>query len=126
MELAPTFMGATKFRPSIAGRRRAYIDLVIHEMIPAVARDTLAEWCDVFCEVDVFTPDESGEILQAGATRDEAADPRRPARRERRIRGRGQLSRPSADHLIFVDAAGADGLAKSGVVATLLPIASFT
>jgi len=126
MELAPTFMGAHEVPAEYRGRRRAYIDLVIHEMIPAVARDTLAEWCDVFCEADVFTPEESGEILQAG--RDAGmklrihADQLGPSGGSRvaatyRVR--------SADHLIFVDAAGADGLAKSGVVATLLPIASF-
>ena len=38
-------------------------------MIPAVAREGLAEWCDVFCEHGVFTPDESREILQAGRAR---------------------------------------------------------
>ena len=126
MELAPTFMGAHEVPAEYRGRRRDYIDLVIHEMIPAVARDTLAEWCDVFCEADVFTPDESGEILQAGldagmklrihADQLGASGGSRVAA-DHRVR--------SADHLIFVDAAGADGLAKSGVVATLLPIASF-
>ena len=126
MELAPTFMGAHEVPAEYRGRRRDYIDLVIHEMIPAVARDTLAEWCDVFCEADVFTPDESGEILQAGldagmklrihADQLGASGGSRVAA-DHRVR--------SADHLIFVDAAGADALAKSGVVATLLPIASF-
>ena len=43
--------------------------LVIDRMIPAVAGEGLAEWCDVFCEQGVFTPDESTRILQAGAAR---------------------------------------------------------
>jgi len=126
IELAPTFMGAHEVPVEYRGRRRAYVDLVIHEMIPAVAREKLAEWCDVFCETGVFTPEESVEILRAG--RDAGmklrihADQLGPSGGSRvaadsRVR--------SADHLIYVDAAGADGLARSGVVATLLPIASF-
>ena len=126
IELAPTFMGAHEVPAEYRGRRRAYVDLVIHEMIPAVARETLAEWCDVFCEDGVFTPDESGEILQAGLDAGMKlrihADQLGPSGGSRvaadyRVR--------SADHLIFVDGAGADRLARSGVVATLLPIASF-
>ena len=61
-------------------------------MIPAVARERLAEWCDVFCETGVFTPDESREILEAGRAAglkprihaDELARERRLARRRRR------------------------------------------
>jgi len=126
MELAPTFMGAHEVPAEYRGRRRAYVDLVIHEMIPAVARDTLAEWCDVFCEADVFTPDESGEILQAGR---DAGMKLRIHADQLGASGGSRVAAAcgvrSADHLIFVDAPGADGLAKSGVVATLLPIASF-
>ena len=126
MELAPTFMGAHEVPAEYRGRRRAYIDLVIHEMIPAVARDTLAEWCDVFCEADVFTPDESGDILKAGL---DAGMKLRIHADQLGASGGSRVAADyrvrSADHLIFVDAAGADGLAQSGVVATLLPIASF-
>ena len=59
-------MGAHEIPVEYRERRRAYIDLIVREMIPAVAREGLAEWCDVFCETGVFTPDESREILQAG------------------------------------------------------------
>jgi imidazolonepropionase len=126
IELAPTFMGAHEVPAEYRGRRRAYVDLVIHEMIPAVARASLAEWCDVFCEAGVFTPAESAEILGAGRNAGMKlrihADQLGPSGGSRvaadnRVR--------SADHLIYVDTAGADGLASSGVVATLLPIASF-
>ena len=65
IEISPTFMGAHEVPVEYRDHRRAYIDLVIREMIPAVAREGLAEWCDVFCEHGVFTPDESREILQA-------------------------------------------------------------
>jgi imidazolonepropionase len=126
IELSPTFMAAHEVPEEYRDRRRAYIDLVIDEMIPAVAHERLAEWCDVFCETDVFTPDESSEILAAA----------RAAGMKLRIhadefglsggsRVAAQLRVRSADHLIFVDEAGADGLAAANVIATLLPIAAF-
>jgi len=59
IELSPTFMGAHEVPVEYRNRRRAYVDLIVRDMIPAVARERLAEWCDVFCETGVFTPDES-------------------------------------------------------------------
>jgi imidazolonepropionase len=126
IDLSPTFMGAHEIPVEYRGRRRAYIELVVGEMIPAVAREGLAEWCDVFCETGVFTPEESSEILTAA----------RAAGMKLRIhadelgssggsRVAAALGVHSADHLIFVDEAGADGLASADVVATLLPIAAF-
>jgi imidazolonepropionase len=126
IELSPTFMGAHEIPIEYRDRRRAYIDLLIGEMIPAVARDHLAEWCDVFCENGVFTPEESVEILRAGCA--EGLKPRIHAD-ELGLSGGSRVAAElrcrSADHLIFVDEAGADGLAASGTVATLLPIAAF-
>ena len=78
----------TRFRSSTAIAASEYVRLVVEEMIPAVAAEGLAEWCDVFCEHGVFTPEESARILQAGAAlRPEAAHPRRRARAERRVGG---------------------------------------
>jgi imidazolonepropionase len=126
MEIAPTFMGAHEIPIEYRDRRRDYIDLVIGEMIPAVARERLAEWCDVFCEEGVFTPEESCEILQAGR---EAGLMLRLHADELGASGgsrvAAQVGARSADHLIFVDEASADSLAAAGVVATLLPIAAF-
>lgn len=126
IELSPTFMGAHEVPVEYRNRRRAYVNLVIGEMIPAVARERLAEWCDVFCEIGVFTPGESRDILEAG--RAAGLKPRIHAD-ELAASGGSQVAADigarSADHLIFVDKAGAAGLAAAGVVATLLPIASF-
>lgn len=126
IEVSPTFMGAHEIPVEYRHRRRAYIDLVIGEMIPAVAADRLAEWCDVFCEAGVFTPEESREILTAGCAA--GLKPRIHAD-ELGLSGGSRIAAElrvrSADHLIFVDEAGADGLAAAGVVATLLPIAAF-
>jgi len=126
VEIAATFMGAHDIPIEYRDRRRAYIDLVIREMIPVVAREGLAESCDVFCEAGVFTPEESCEILHAGRKAgmmlrlhaDELA-----ASGGSRVAA--QVGARSADHLIFVDEASADCLAAAGVVATLLPIAAF-
>jgi imidazolonepropionase len=126
IELSPTFMGAHEIPVEYRGRRRGYIDLVLGEMIPAVAREGLAEWCDVFCETGVFTPEESREILSAaraaGMKLRIHADELGPSGGSRVA---ADLRVRSADHLIFVDQSGADGLAEAGVVATLLPIAAF-
>ena len=126
IELSPTFMGAHEIPVEYRDRRRAYIELLVDEMIPAVAADQLAEWCDVFCEDGVFTPDESIEVLRAGCAA--GLKPRIHAD-ELGLSGGSRVAAElrcrSADHLIFVDEAGADGLAAAGTVATLLPIAAF-
>jgi imidazolonepropionase len=126
IELSPTFLGAHEIPVEYRDRRRAYIDLVIHEMIPAVAGARLAEWCDVFCETGVFTPDESRDILCAARSAgmklrihaDELA-------RSGGSRVAAEMRAQSADHLIYADEEGASLLARAGVVATLLPIAAF-
>jgi imidazolonepropionase len=126
IELSPTFMGAHEVPAEYRSNRRGYIDLIVKEMIPAVAGERLAEWCDVFCETGVFTPKESIEILAAG--RAAGLKPRIHADELGASGGSDAAAAAgarSADHLIFVDETGADGLAAAGTVATLLPIASF-
>ena len=126
VELSPTFMGAHEVPVEYRTRRHAYVDLIVSDMIPAVARERLAEWCDVFCEKGVFTPDESREILTAARS---AGMKLRLHADELAASGGSHLAAEigarSADHLIFVDEAGAHKLAAAGVAATLLPIASF-
>jgi len=126
IELSPTFMGAHEVPAEYRNDRRAYVDLIVTEMIPAVAREQLAEWCDVFCEHGMFTPEESREILQAG--RAAGLTPRIHADELAASGGSAvaaAVGARSADHLVFVDGKGAAALAAGGVIATLLPIASF-
>jgi imidazolonepropionase len=126
IELSPTFMGAHEIPAEYRTRHRAYVDLVIKKMIPAVEREGLAEWCDVFCERDVFTPEEAREILTAA--RDAGMKLRIHADELAASGGSGvaaDLRVRSADHLIFIDEQNAQRFASTGVVATLLPIASF-
>jgi imidazolonepropionase len=126
VDLVPTFMGAHEIPLDYRARREDYVRLVIDEMIPAVAADGLAEWCDVFCEAGVFSPDESTRILQAGAAH--GLKPRIHAD-ELGASGGSQVAAVvgarSADHLIFVPEDGIRAMRDAGVVATLLPSAAF-
>jgi imidazolonepropionase len=126
VELSATFMGAHEVPIEFRGRRAEYVRLIVDEMIPAVAREGLAEWCDVFCEQGVFTPEESTEILRAGQRH--GLKPRIHAD-ELALSGgaavAAEVGARSADHLIFVDEARADLMAARGVIATLLPAAAF-
>jgi len=126
IELSATFMGAHEIPVEYHDRRSEYVRIVIDEMLPAVAREQLAEWCDVFCERDVFTPDETRAILTAaqrlGLKSRIHAD-------ELALSGGSRVAAEvgarSADHLICVDAPRARDMAAAGVIATLLPAAAF-
>lgn len=126
IDISATFMGAHEVPTEYRGRRPEYVRRVIDEMIPAVAEQGLAEWCDVFCEDGVFTPDESRDILEAGLRH--GLKPRIHAD-ELGLSGGSRVAAEvgarSADHLIFVDDAHAKMLAERNVVATLLPSAAF-
>jgi imidazolonepropionase len=126
LDLAVTFMGAHEIPPEYRSRRGDYVDLVIREMIPAVAADGLADWCDVFCETGVFTPEESRRILEAGLTAGLSprihADELGPSGGSRVA---AEVGARSADHLIFVPDESIEALAAADVAATLLPCAAF-
>lgn len=126
IDLCVTFMGAHEYPLEYRDRRAAYVDLLVGEMIPAVAGERLADWCDVFCERGVFTTDESRAIFTAARA---AGLKLRVHADELAASGGAQLAAAigarSADHLIFADAQAADTMAAGGVVATLLPIAAF-
>jgi imidazolonepropionase len=126
IDLTATFMGAHEVPIEFRGRRAEYVKEVIDVMIPAIAEGKLAEWCDVFCEEGVFTPDESRDILETGARH--GLKPRIHAD-ELALSGGSRVAAEvgarSADHLIFVDELHARMLADKNVVATLLPSAAF-
>jgi imidazolonepropionase len=121
-----TFMGAHEVPVEHRQRRDEYVRIVIEEMIPAVAAEGLAEWCDVFCETGVFTPGESRRILNAGLR---AGLKARIHADELGASGGSQVAAAvgarSADHLIFVPPEGIAAMAKADVCATLLPNAAF-
>ena len=126
IDLTATFMGAHEVPFEYRGRRADYVKVIIEEMIPAIADEGLAEWCDVFCEEGVFTPDDSRAILEAGLRHGLKA---RIHADELALSGGSRVAAEvgarSADHLIFVDESHARMLADRHVVATLLPSAAF-
>jgi imidazolonepropionase len=126
IDLVPTFLGAHEVPVEFRHDRNGYVRLVIERMLPAVAAEGLAEWCDVFCESGVFTPDESRAILEAGHWH--GLKPRIHADELAASGGSlvaASVGARSADHLIYVPAEGMEAMARAGVVATLLPAAAF-
>ena len=126
LTVVPTFLGAHEVPVEHRADRRRYVDLLIAEMIPEVARRRLARFCDVFCEDGVFTVAESREILSAARRRGLAL---RIHADELCWTGGAELAAEvgarSADHLLFVSEAGMAALARASCVATLLPAAAF-
>jgi imidazolonepropionase len=122
--LVPTFLGAHEVPPEFRnpGGRADYVRLVCEEMIPVVARERLAESCDVFCEPGVFDIAATRQILQAA---------RRHGLRAKlhadELEGSGgaelaaELGALSADHLAAISDSGIQALAASETVAVLLP-----
>jgi imidazolonepropionase len=124
--LVPTFLGAHEVPVEQRADRERYLELLVEQMIPQVARRRLAEFCDVFCEQGVFTVAESRRILLAA--REHGLKLRLHADELACGGGAelaGELRARSADHLLFVSEAGMRALAAVGCVATLLPAAAF-
>ena len=125
MDIAATFMGAHLVPAEYKNDRAAYVRLVCGEMIPAVAREGLAEFCDVFCEADTFTAEESRQILEAGLRH--GLRPKIHADEIEAIGGSqlaGELGAVSAEHLIVCPPEGIGSLARGGTIACLLPATS--
>jgi imidazolonepropionase len=124
--VVPTFLGAHEVPPEHRGGRHRYVDLLVQEMIPAVAERGLAVFADVFCEEGVFTVAESRRILEEAWERGMKL---RLHADELTSCGGAQLAAEmgarSADHLVHVSDAGIEALATSACVATLLPSAAF-
>ena len=66
LKVVATFLGAHAVGREYAGRQDEYVDLVVNEMLPEVAREGLADFVDVFCDEGFFTPEETARILQTG------------------------------------------------------------
>ena len=126
MDLVATFMGAHLVPAEYKNDREAYVRLVCEEMMPAVREQGIAKFCDVFCEADTFTVEESRRILEAGLKY--GLRPKIHADEIEAIGGSrlaGEIDAISAEHLIVCPPEGIDALAKGGVIACLLPATSF-
>ncbi len=119
---ARTFLGAHAVPPEYRGRREAYVSLVCEEMIPRVADEYLAEFCDVFCEEGVFTVEESRRILETG--KEYGLKPKLHADELVDLGGAAlaaAVGAISADHLSKSSEEGLRALAAAGTVAVVLP-----
>jgi len=122
LDIVPTFMGAHVVPPEFRKRPDAYVDLLVHKLIPYVAKEGLAEFCDVFCDRGAFSVAQARRILTAGracglALRIHAEQLARTGAARLAV----ELHAASADHLEQVNASDIRALAASDVTCTLLP-----
>jgi len=127
LDVVPTFMGAHAVLPEFKGREDAYIDFVLAEVVPEVASRKLAEFCDVFCEKNVFSVAQSRRLLTSAA----ASGLKAKLHADEIVQLGGaelaaEIGAVSADHLLHASDDGIRAMAGAGVVATLLPATAFS
>lgn len=122
IDLIPTFMGGHAVPQEYKGHEEQYIDLLINDMLPKVAEEGLAVFNDVFCEVGVFTPEQSERILKAGKKL--GLIPKIHADEIESYGGAelaAKVGAISAEHLLKASDEGVRLMAEAGVIACLLP-----
>lgn len=126
VDIVSTFLGAHAVPEEYKGRTDEYLDFIIGDVLPCVAKDELAEFCDVFCEQGVFSVEQSRRLLQAakeyGLGLKLHADEIVPLGGAELA---AELSAVSADHLLHASDAGIRAMRDAGTVATLLPLTAF-
>lgn len=121
-----TFLGAHAFPEEYRNNRDGYVELIIREMIPAVAAEKLADYIDAFCEEGFFSPEQTRQICEAGA-----AHGMLPKIHANQLHLSGgvqmgvKLGAVSVDHLETMDDDAIQTLAGSNTIGTLLPTAAF-
>lgn len=127
LDVVSTFLGAHVVPPEFTGRTDAYVDYIIDELLPHVRAERSVTFCDVFCEQGVFSIEQSERLLKAA----------RSERFKLKLHADGivpfggaelaaRLKAVSADHLSHVSNYGIKRLARSGTIATLLPLTTFS
>lgn len=126
LDVVVTFMGAHSVPEEFKDRADDYIAYIIEEVLPDVARDKLAEYCDVFCEEGVFSVKQSKKLFQAAKKlgfkirvhADEIVD----------LGGAkfaADMDAVTADHLLMASNEGIESMITSNTIATLLPGTAF-
>lgn len=126
VDVVPTFLGAHAVPQSYKGREDGFIDLMIEEVLPEVVERNLAEFCDIFCEKNVFSVDQSRRLL----TKAQQGGLKAKLHADEIVQLGGaelaaELGAISADHLLQASDDGLQKMAAAGVVATLLPATAF-
>lgn len=125
LEIVPTFLGAHTLPPEFAHNRKGYLTVLENELIPRVAEDSLAEYCDVFVEEGAFAPEEARSLLETA--RHYGLRPKLHADQLSDTGGAAlaaEVDASSADHLEHVSDEGIAALAHSDTVAVSLPFAT--
>lgn len=126
LTIKSTFLGAHAYPAVFKDNHQGYIDQVIHEMLPAIAAEGLADYIDVFCEEGFFSPEETETICRAGI-----AHGLKPKIHANQLHLSGgtetgvRLGALSVDHLETMDDHAIHRLAESDTIGTLLPTAAF-
>jgi imidazolonepropionase len=125
IRIVPTFLGAHVVPPEFRSDRAGYLALLIDDLVPFIARERLAAFCDVFVERSAFTVDEARRLLRAAR----AAGLGAKLHADHLSQGGGaelaaEVGAVSADHLECASEAGIAAMARAGVVAVSLPLAS--
>ncbi|MDO4786782.1 MAG: imidazolonepropionase [Fretibacterium sp.] len=125
--VVPTFMGAHAVPEEFKDNPEGYVSLLREDMLPAIAEQGIARFCDIFCEEGVFSVEQSRRVLQRAREwgfrlkvhADEVHD----------LGGAGmagEMRAVSAEHLLAASDAGIAAMAKEGVVAVLLPATAYS
>lgn len=127
VDVVRTFMGAHAVPGEYKGREDEYIDFIIESVLPYVADKNLAEFCDIFCEDNVFSIEQSRKLLSKAkemglALKIHADEIVQLGGAELAV----ELGAVSADHLLQASDEGIKAMAESSVVATLLPCTAFS
>lgn len=126
LTIKATFLGAHALPLEYKGRKEDYIKLLINEIMPVIAEEQLADYCDVFCEQNYFTKEETIEILTAG--KKHGMTPKVHAEQLSNFGGTLagiEVGAISVDHLEFVGDKEIEALLNSETMPTILPGAAF-
>lgn len=127
LDIVPTFLGAHAFPPEYKDAPDEYVRIVATQMIPQIAREGLAEFCDVFCDKGVFSVEQARNILVAGI--EHGLRPKIHVDEFANIGGAKlaiELQAVSAEHLLHSSSDDLTQLSRAGVIPVFLPAASLT
>ncbi len=126
LTIKATFLGAHAVPADYKGRKEEYIELVIQQMLPVIAEEKLADFIDVFCEQNYFTPEETIRVLNAG--KQYGLVPKVHAEQLSNyggVKAGVQCGAISVDHLEYVGEEEIAALLNSSTMPTILPGAAF-